>query len=43
MVQAARQMQQENPDMFESLRQQTAQFAPEDAPPPGDNAKDSDS
>ncbi len=44
MVQAARQMQQENPEMFENLRQQTAQFMPEgEVPPPPDSTKDSES
>ncbi len=44
MVQAARQMQEENPEMFETLRQQATQFSPEGEGelPPGDNTKDSD-
>ncbi len=43
MVQAARQMQQDNPDMFETLRQQATQLSPEGELPPGDNTKDSES
>lgn len=43
MVHAARQMQQENPELFENLRQQASELTPEGQPPSDGSNKDSDS